>query len=397
MAHGYTGVFLCIVMVIFALAADPARPSSALAAREETVEARGTALIAGRKDQARDQALSAALRQAVRQAVGVMVESESLVRNEILVSDQVLSRSNGFIKKYSILHEGVEDDTYAVDIRAVVSEVKLRKALGGIGVSLRQMGKPRIMLQLTDGAGEAHGLLPAGGAKGVVEARICDLLLAKGFELSEGANGLATGPHGRPSARTADAIAKASKSGAAEILFTGSVSSRSASAPISGTSLHPCQASVSVKAVNADSGEVLASHSAHAAVPHINPAAGEAEALGKAAEEVAESLSRQILANWKRKVEGTRTVRLVVSGLGGYDDLKSLKTTLKEKVEDLEDIWERGFEGHTANIDLEVTSSSSSLAEQLSALSVRGQPIEVVSFTPNVLQLTLRSKNGAAK
>jgi hypothetical protein len=160
MTDGYRGA-LAFIALILSLSAGAVLPNAAGAAREETVEARGTAEFSGRADLARERAISEAFRQAVRQALGVMVESESLVRNQILVTDQVLSHSSGFIKKYSIYSENQNDGIYTVDIRAVVSEVRLKKALDAIGMSVQKMGKPRIMLLLTESSSEGKTKLPA--------------------------------------------------------------------------------------------------------------------------------------------------------------------------------------------------------------------------------------------
>lgn len=390
-------LLLALVALVMSAAVFPGCVS---AAREETVDARGIAPYTGRKDIAREQALAEAFRQAVRQAVGVMVESESLVQNQILVTDQVLSHSSGFIKKYCVTSETLEDGVYQVDIRATVSETKLKRALSAIGVTARKMGKPKIMLVITESSGEGDPAGAASGAgwgNGVAESAIHGILIGKGFDLVE-RRALSPARAQNPGALlTPEALARLAKSGEVQILFIGTASSRSTPLAIAGTSLHSCQATVSVKAVNADNGEVLASHTARAAAPHINTATGEAEALGKAAGEVAERLSQQVMANWTAKLEGTRSVRLVVSGLGGYDDLKSFKALLREHVEELEEIFERSFDANTAKLDLELTPSSADLADQLSTLSLEGRAFNITSFTPNVIQLTIGTKKRGTK
>jgi hypothetical protein len=403
----YRSKLALVAALVLILAAGVVAPGPLSAAREETVEARGMAPFSGRKDLAREQALSEAFRQAVRQAVGVLVESESLMRNQILVTDQVLAQSNGFIKKYSIISESQDDGTYTVDIRATVSEVKLKKALDAIGLTARKMGKPKIMLLLTENGSETPAGAPgaaAGFGGGVAETCMHDILIRKGFDLVERRALLAARKKDPASgAETSDvtpspeALAALARSGEVQIVLSGSASSRSTSLTIAGTAMHPCQATVSAKAVNADNGEVLASWSAQAASPHISTAAGEAEALGKAAREVAEQLSQQILANWRGKAEGTRTVRLAVSGLGGYDDLRSFKAALREGVEGVEEIWERSFEAGAAKFDVELAPSSSDLVEALSALSVQGKPVRITSFTSNVVQLTVGTRKGPAQ
>jgi hypothetical protein len=378
--------FISLIILVLPVVSGYSAPEAA--AREETVEARGIAEFAGRKDLAREQALAEAFRQAVRQALGVMVESESLVRNEVVVTDQVLSRSNGLVKKYSIVSEGVSDGVYTVDIRAVVSAVRLKKALDSIGLTARKMGKPRITVLLMEGDPEpkVKPAAPSRKGYGVAEAQIHDVLIRKGFDFIDSRSlGLQSDS---ASPVTDEVLAKLAKSGDIEMIITGTANARS-SAPISGTSLHPCQATVSIRALNVDNGEVLASHAARAAAPHINPATGEAEAMGKAAGEAAERVAQQVLASWKGKVDGVRTVRLVVTGVDGYDDLKLFKKSMTDQIEDVEEVWERSFEADTAKMDVEIASSARDLADRLSSLSVQGKPVNVTSFTANVVQIAL--------
>jgi hypothetical protein len=119
--------------------------------------------------------------------------------------------------------------------------------------------------------------------------------------------------------------------------------------------------------------------------------AGEAEALAKAATEVAERLAQRITQNWKGKVEGVRTLKLVVSGLSGYDELKLLRESLKKNIEDVEEIWERSFDAGTAKIDLEVSGSPQIVTDRLSTLKVNGKQVRVISFTANTVNLTIGS------
>jgi hypothetical protein len=71
---------------------------------------------------ARKAAIEDALKQAVEQSRGVMVKSETLVKDFTTVRDEILSQSRGFVKRYEILKEKKmeEDKTYRVEIQAYV-------------------------------------------------------------------------------------------------------------------------------------------------------------------------------------------------------------------------------------------------------------------------------------
>ena len=71
---------------------------------------------------ARDQAIQDALRIVVEQAAGVMVASETLVQNYEVLSDQIYSKSQGYIKNYQVTDEKTEQNLYKVTVQAAVAE-----------------------------------------------------------------------------------------------------------------------------------------------------------------------------------------------------------------------------------------------------------------------------------
>ena len=105
-------VLMCLVMgmsVPSLLAADKAAP------RETTV------VIATGLGLNEEQALSNALRNAVRQVVGVLIDAETLIRNEQVVKEQILDFSPGFVEKYektNSLNKG--NGLHEVTIKATV-------------------------------------------------------------------------------------------------------------------------------------------------------------------------------------------------------------------------------------------------------------------------------------
>lgn len=122
---------------------------------------------------ARKVALEDALKLAVEQARGVMIQSETVVKDFTTVRDEILSKSKGAVKRYEILHEKKieEDKVYWVGILAFVllanpkaSSVLLdpenyqRKApkilaeIKELGLSTNEVAK-RINAQKTQGMG----------------------------------------------------------------------------------------------------------------------------------------------------------------------------------------------------------------------------------------------------
>jgi hypothetical protein len=83
-----------------------------------------------------DEAIRDALRNAVRKAVGVIVDGEVMVKNEDVISDKVLTYSDGFVTSYKELGRTQQDGLVRVQIRANVEQRKLLADLHTAGVKL---------------------------------------------------------------------------------------------------------------------------------------------------------------------------------------------------------------------------------------------------------------------
>jgi hypothetical protein len=97
-----------------------------------------------------DEAIRDALRNAVRAAVGVLVEGEVLVKQEDVISDKVLTYSDGFVSSYDVLKREQKDGLVHIRIRAHVERRKLLADLRTAGVSLGAVdGKGLVASALT--------------------------------------------------------------------------------------------------------------------------------------------------------------------------------------------------------------------------------------------------------
>jgi hypothetical protein len=73
-----------------------------------------------------DEAKLNAFAAAIEEAIGVFVASEILIENGKMVREFVQTDAQGFIESYSVISSGKEGDSYAVTIRAKVSQKKLQ-------------------------------------------------------------------------------------------------------------------------------------------------------------------------------------------------------------------------------------------------------------------------------
>lgn len=111
--------------------AEPADPSSDDDVTQ-TVVAEGVGLTP-------EDALKDAFRAAVRQVVGEVVDAETLVKNDEIVRDQILTYSDGFVPQHTKLSEKSEGGLFRITIRAVVERRKMEVRLRAANVSLRNV------------------------------------------------------------------------------------------------------------------------------------------------------------------------------------------------------------------------------------------------------------------
>jgi hypothetical protein len=70
-----------------------------------------------------------AIRAAVRQVVGAYISAETLVKNDKLIEDKILSASDGFVKSYKVVKTRKQGSLVRVTIRATVMQEKLHARL----------------------------------------------------------------------------------------------------------------------------------------------------------------------------------------------------------------------------------------------------------------------------
>ena len=118
----------------------------------EVVEAEGLApynskdLLASKKA-----SLADAQRNAVEKAVGVFVSARTMVEKAVAIENNILARTEGYVKKYDVIKEGVDGEFYKTKIRALV-------ALKDLEADLKEMSllkgpelyRPRLHVALTE-------------------------------------------------------------------------------------------------------------------------------------------------------------------------------------------------------------------------------------------------------
>jgi hypothetical protein len=82
-----------------------------------------------------EKALNNAFKSAIQQYVGVVVDSETILKNNNLIKDEVLTASNGFIKSYDKISSNNNDGLFEVTIKATVQSQKVLQKIESLNIA----------------------------------------------------------------------------------------------------------------------------------------------------------------------------------------------------------------------------------------------------------------------
>ena len=355
------------------------------------VESQGVAaIVQGNRDIARDKAIEDALRNAVEQATGSLIENETLVENYQLLSDKIYSQSKGYVQTYEVLDEKMDQGLYRVTIQATVASGELKHDLRALNVLMRQVRKPRVMVLFEESISEGVN------SGRLAEDAISKVLLDSGFKLVDAdtvrhnlgqdkVQGLLAGD-GRVAAVISDKYG-------AEMLLLGTAQAVTNQVTIGDIKINSNQAVISAKLVRADTGEVKVSETRQAAKPHVNSLSGIQMAISEASELLANDLIDQIIQIFHEEVYNIVNVNLIIFGLQGYGHLQEVIQLISDNVRGIKEIYQRNYTMGTAELEVELTGSTQSLASDLTTRKFGNYTFEIKESTHNQLQVYITPTN----
>jgi hypothetical protein len=347
---------------------------------------------------ARDQAVTDALRMVVEQAAGVMVASETMVQNYETLRDQIYSKSQGYVRNYKVIEEKVEGNLYKVTVQASVSEGTLKNDLMALGLLIARKNKPRIMIMVAEQNIGMHFYSYWWGVKAgitdinVTENTLMEKLSQKGFLVVDHAvktqNLKISDPYKIESLDNG-AIQTIGNLFDAEVVVYGKALAKLAGS-VMGTSMKSVQADVSLRAVNTDNGQVIASATSHAAAVHPSEVTAGANALKTATELITDQLVEQITERWNSDLAGGGMIQLIISGVPSYQQLVRFKETVQKQVRGVSGIYQRDFDAGVATIDITASTTTQNLADELVALDYGAFAIDITGITQNTIDMKMK-------
>lgn len=346
------------------------------------VNSEGVGDIIGKAEsRARDVAIEDALRRAVEQAVGIFINSETIVKNSVLISDSIYAEAKGYIKEYTIFNEVFDGNLYRVSLESHVSKIKIQDDLEAIGLLMARKHKPRIMVVIP----EYHIRKTIPDPSG--ETEIIKKLLEKGFKVVDQSQVSKIRYNEQIKAGIEGDAKLAAKIGleyGAEIIIIGEAFSESAGRVVSGFTT--CRARVEARAIRTDTAEILAADGKHATDLDIAEAIAGKKALQKAGSELATYFIDQILSKWSSDVTNLTSVNMVINGLN-YKQFIKFKQILLKSIRGVKAIHQRTFINDRAVVEINIRGDAQFLSEELTLKDFNGFNVEITNFSANSLSI----------
>lgn len=365
----------------------------------KTTEATGQAAVVDDVLAARKAALDDAMRTCVQQVATTLVSASTETDQGQLLSDKVFSHSQGYIKKYAVLEDRQDGNTWVTKLRCDVSEAKLDEDFLAFGIAYRRAGMPRVMTLIAEQsitASQASGWWQGGGNSSdlrVMENAFMDRMEKSGFTFID--------PEVLSGKLTLEAIGadpnvqKAREIGrlaGAEVVVVGrAIAKPLGEMAIDNGTFYSAVANVSARAVRTDTGEVIAAAEfTSAAGKGFEQTTAGRNALSEGGRQLARDLFTKIGKVWAREQSGVKRISMVVKGVDDYARLAAFKNVLVNAVKGVKDVQQRSMEDGRAELDVSLSSTAEAFATELATRKFQGYACKVRKVTPNAVEVELK-------
>ncbi len=252
-----------------------------------------------------------ALRAAVENTLGVLVDSETLVQNQMLISDQIYTQSRGFVNDYYVVSREQIGEIWRVTINAEIDtqpDSKLMSELARLGIINVQLRNPKIAVYVP----EQHLNYNVGGSGG--ETAIVKTLLNAGFsnvvEVGTGLN------YQSPMAMNVAQMKQAAQNFSADIMIVGESFSEGVGdlgnylPGNQRTNMEACRARVEAKMFVVRTGQVIAADGKYGSAYDNSQAIAAKKALASAGEQMGNYFVEQITGMYTSR----QAVEVIVYG-----------------------------------------------------------------------------------
>ena len=338
----------------------------------------GAAPLGAGRPAARERALHQAFRLAVERVAGVIVESETIVRNLALFEDNILTKTEGYVQNYEILSQEDSDGILTVEVEVEVVRGSLSNDLQSIGILLRRVNFPVVSVKTPTlriaslYGGEDARFTGDDTLATRLAMELRSLLRDRGLDVVHPES---AGPGLTPVVHIASSV---------DLADAGS---------ISGTSMMSSTAVISLQAIEEATGTALAASRTRSRAAGISLHDARDRASSQAVEIATEDLVEKLLDEWSDRVNNRDMVLLSVRGIHSFPQVAWLREAIGDAFDETEAVIERQVDvgQGTAYLEWRGRTNASVLARWLSAHRFGKYKVVVVGTGGNLIQLELRA------
>lgn len=331
-----------------------------------------------------DEAERDALRNAVEQVVGTLVDSATLVQNNMLINDEIYTQSRGYITNYTILSQKVNSDgTYEVMINADVDtnpNSKLMNELTRLGIINRQLRDPKIAVIIPEYHIRARVPDPAGET--AVIRKLVDAGFSRITDISDIRYDL-----NKLSALTKQDMENIARSRNVDILIVGEAFSEGVGdvgkfLPNGrNTGIVSCKARLEAKIFIAKTGQIISANGTYGTAADLTEFIASKKALNDAGEKMGDYIVEKLL-NYGSSV--CQNLEVIVSA-SDFNKINAINNAI-QKIRGVESSMVTDYNNGKATISVKCSGTPQLLFNQLNqAVNFN---INLQSFTYNTLNIT---------
>ena len=324
-----------------------------------------------------------ALRAAVENTVGVLVDSQTLVQNSMLINDQIYTQSRGFVTDYSVVNREQIASGWRVTINATVDDQpnsKLMNELTRLGIIDVQLRNPKIAVYVPEQHIQYRVPDPAG------ETAIVKALINAGFS-----NVIEVGTRlniSKPMSMNAAQMQQAAQTFGADIMIVGEAFSEGVGdvgrwLPGNQTSnMQSCRARVEAKMFIVKTGQIIAADGKYGSAYDNSEAIASKKALAAAGEQMGNYFVEQITGMYTSR----QGVEVVVIG-ADFSKINLVQSALG-KVNRVKNVNLSSYEGGRAVFNVMYGGSPQTLFNELKSLTTADLTLQSLAY--NTLTIYVR-------
>ena len=326
-----------------------------------------------------------ALRMAVENTLGVLVDSQTLVQNNVVIRDQIYTQSRAFITNYDVTDRRQSSNgSWQVTINAVVDDnpnSKLMNELTRLGIIDTKLRNPRIAVYVPEHHIQYRVPDPAG------ETALVKALVEAGFNnvTEVGSRMSITNPMNM----NANQLTQAAQQFGVDIVIVGEAFSEGVGDPAQwlpgkqSSKMQSCRARLEAKMFIVKTGQIIAADGKYGSAIDVSESIAAKKALADAGQQMGEYFIEQLM----NLGSGNRQSLQVLVSASDFSKINKIQSALGQ-VQGVNSVHLSSYEAGKANFSLNYGGSPQTLFNQLN--SIVDFDIILKSISYNVLNIIVR-------